>query len=76
VLLVSNSTGIATHVSISGCGVIVEPNVFSAIEGFKSLIENRDLWRDMGIKGRAYALNTLNWNEIAKCALVEYSRFI
>jgi glycosyltransferase involved in cell wall biosynthesis len=72
VLLVANSTGIATHVLNSGCGVVVEPDAASVIEGFRLLIEKRNLWESMGMAGREYALNTLHWDKIAKNALVEY----
>ncbi|MDZ4141372.1 MAG: glycosyltransferase [Methylotenera sp.] len=73
VLLVSSSTGIATHVSNSGCGVVIEPNVVSITEGFKSLIGKKSSWKSMGLAGREYALNALHWDKIAKNALVEYT---
>lgn len=72
VLLVSNTSGIATHVSNSGCGLVVEPNVVSVKEGLKLLIDKRSAWKNMGLAGREYAIFTLNWNKIAKSASVEY----
>ena len=76
VLLVSNTTGIATHVAASGCGVVVEPEVCSIMEGFETLFKQRNLWQQMGMQGREYALNTLQWSSIAKRAVVEYQRLI
>lgn len=76
VLLVSNTSGIATHILNSGCGVIVEPNVTSVISGLKYLVEKRDMWKKMGMQGRYYTIKTLGWNAIASNALSQYSSFI
>lgn len=74
VLLVSATAGIAPHVERSGCGIVVEPYTADIHRGLRHLVENRDRWRDMGLRGRQYALDNLHWNRIAKRTLAQYRR--
>ncbi|HVK56772.1 MAG TPA: glycosyltransferase [Burkholderiales bacterium] len=76
VLLVSDSTGIAPHVEASGCGVVVEPTEEGVEEGLRSLIRRRAEWREMGLQGRRYVLERLNWDTIASELLTQYNQLL
>ncbi len=75
-LLVSEPSGIARHVLASGCGLVVKPNKNAVEEGLEQLVQRRSEWRDMGCRGREYALQTLNWNAIARAALDRYQALV
>jgi glycosyltransferase involved in cell wall biosynthesis len=72
VLLVSEVAGIAPHVQSSGCGVVVAPEIQAIKAGFLQLFQRRSEWQDLGLRGRRYALEYLQWNTIAACALEQY----
>ncbi|MDY6802776.1 MAG: glycosyltransferase [Cyanobacteriota bacterium] len=72
VLLVSEIAGIASHVRCSGCGVVVKPEVGSIKEGLEELLERRSEWQEMGMAGRRYVLENLQWEKIAERALDSY----
>ncbi|OUC13591.1 MAG: group 1 glycosyl transferase [Alkalinema sp. CACIAM 70d] len=74
VLLVSDVAGIATHVQASGCGVVVQATGESIYQGMQQLGNCRDRWPEMGLKGRQYALENLQWEQIAQRALEQYRR--
>ena len=76
VLLVSEVAGIAPHVQASGCGVIVAPTVAAIRQGLVELLERRSEWKEMGLKGREYALEHLRWNNIAFAALQQYQQLV
>ncbi|MCU0565392.1 MAG: glycosyltransferase [Oculatellaceae cyanobacterium Prado106] len=72
VLLVSQSAGIAPHVQMSGCGLVVKPEVTAIKSGLLELLQRRGEWRSMGLRGRQYALEQLNWQRIGAKALRQY----
>ena len=72
VLLVSEIAGIASYVKESQSGVIVKPNVKSVKQGLLKLIEQREKWRKMGLSGRHYVLDHLEWQQVATLALEKY----
>jgi glycosyltransferase involved in cell wall biosynthesis len=76
VLMVSGTAGISPHVERSGCGVIVEPTDEDVRRGFTHLLAKRDRWREMGLRGREYALEHLHWNTIAKRTLNQYQQLV
>ncbi|HXV11239.1 MAG TPA: glycosyltransferase [Burkholderiales bacterium] len=76
VLLVSEETGIASHVAASGCGVAVRASVSGIEAGLLNLLQRRDEWPVMGSAGRRYALSQLQWKRIAAAALERYAGMI
>jgi glycosyltransferase involved in cell wall biosynthesis len=76
VLLVSEVAGIAPHIKASGCGVVVAPEVSEIQSGLIELLERRSDWKEMGLKGRRYALEHLDWNKIASSALDQYQQLV
>ena len=73
VLLVSERAGIARHIRTSGCGVTVAPTVSGIAGGLQELLRRRSEWREMGLRGRCYALEQLQWKRIAAGALERYA---
>jgi glycosyltransferase involved in cell wall biosynthesis len=76
ILLISEIAGIAPHVEASGCGVVVEPEPAPIKAGLLELLKRREQWKEMGLRGRKYALDRLHWTPIAAQALKEYERLI
>ncbi len=76
VLMISASAGIAPHVERSGAGIVVNPTPEDIERGFKTLLARRDEWREMGLRGREYALEHLHWNGIASRTLAQYRRLM
>jgi glycosyltransferase involved in cell wall biosynthesis len=76
VLMITASAGIAPHVERSGCGVIVNPTAEDIQRGFESLLSMRGQWREMGLRGREYAIEHLHWNGIAARTLAQYQRLL
>jgi glycosyltransferase involved in cell wall biosynthesis len=72
VLLVSDIAGIAPHVRASGNGVVVASDPLHVREGLEQLLSLRPKWREMGLRGRAYALSNLRWDKIAADAMLQY----
>jgi glycosyltransferase involved in cell wall biosynthesis len=72
VLLVTDIAGIAPHVRNSDCGVVVDPSVASVRSGILQLLERRSQWREMGLRGRQYAIENLRWDRIAAKVAQEY----
>lgn len=72
VLLVSDASGIAPHVQASGCGVVAQPTVASIARGLITLLQHRQEWKTMGLQGRRYAIENLDWNQIGAIALKKY----
>ena len=76
VLLVSEIAGIARHVRAADCGIVVEATTESIGAGLQTLLRRRDEWREMGLRGRRYALANLQWKSIAAGALRDYERLV
>ncbi|MBW4616325.1 MAG: glycosyltransferase [Desmonostoc vinosum HA7617-LM4] len=76
VLLVSEIAGIAPYIQKSGCGVVVKPDVLSIKEGIIKLLTCRSDWKEMGLRGRHYVLEHLQWSKIAFNALEHYKKLI
>lgn len=76
VLLVSDIAGIAPHVRAAGNGVVIAPDTSHVRSGLLELIQVRQNWREMGLKGRAYALSNLRWERIARDALSDYRKLM
>ncbi|HKA44440.1 MAG TPA: glycosyltransferase [Burkholderiales bacterium] len=76
VVLVSEHAGVARHVLASGCGIAVRPTMPGVEEGLLALLRRRDEWREMGMRGRRYALANLQWRDIAAAALKQYKRLL
>jgi glycosyltransferase involved in cell wall biosynthesis len=74
VLLVSEIAGIAPHIQASGCGVVVQPEPLSIKAGLVDLIRQRSAWKEMGLQGRQYVLNNLDWKSIASSTLKQYQQ--
>jgi glycosyltransferase involved in cell wall biosynthesis len=72
VLLVSEVAGIAPHIEASGCGIVVAPTVTAIVQGLVTLLERRSEWQKMGLQGREYAIQQLDWNRIGAIALRQY----
>ncbi|MBW2154619.1 MAG: glycosyltransferase [Deltaproteobacteria bacterium] len=72
VILVSEDAGIAKHIEKCGCGVLVQPQVNSIINGILKLSAIRSEWKKMGLAGRAYALQHFSMAELAKKIAIEY----
>ena len=76
VVLVSEIAGIAPHVVASGCGVVVTPDSGAIAAGCRRLLERRSEWQTMGLEGRRYALENLDWRGIAERALGQYRHLV
>ncbi|MEA5503249.1 glycosyltransferase [Halotia wernerae UHCC 0503] len=76
VLLVSEIAGIAPYIEASGCGVVVKAEVSGIKSGIMQLIQRRSEWKEMGLAGRHYALEHLQWDKIAFAALEEYKKLL
>lgn len=77
VVLVPRSSGIAPHVMASDCGVVIPTSDANAAHlGLQRLLARRDAWREMGLRGREYALRCLRWETIAGDALQGYRRLV
>ncbi|MCG6136143.1 MAG: glycosyltransferase [Nostoc sp. LLA-1] len=74
VLLVSSIAGIAPYVEASDCGVVVTPEVSAIKLGIMKLFQRRSEWKEMGLAGRRYALENLQWDKIASVALKQYQQ--
>jgi glycosyltransferase involved in cell wall biosynthesis len=74
VIVVSEIAGIAPHVQASGCGVVVKPEANAISAGFQELLQRRSEWKTMGLQGREYVLEKLDWQNIAAQALEQYQR--
>jgi glycosyltransferase involved in cell wall biosynthesis len=72
VLMISEVAGLAPHVAASGCGIVVAPTVKGIQSGIQQLLERRDQWSAMGLRGRDYALKRLDWSVIAQESLEQY----
>jgi glycosyltransferase involved in cell wall biosynthesis len=76
VLLVSERAGVARHVLASGCGLSVPPSVEGVAAGLRTILERRGGWAEMGQRGRRYALEQLQWKNVAAGALQSYARLL
>jgi glycosyltransferase involved in cell wall biosynthesis len=76
VLLVSEVAGIVPHVLASGCGIVITPTVAGVQQGLEELLKRRSEWQTMGLQGRRYVLEHLQWRGIATQALGAYSQLL
>jgi len=76
VALVTESAGITPYVVESGCGAVVTPEVDAIHGGLLALIQKRDEWRELGLRGRACAAESLSWNAIANRTLTQYRHLL
>lgn len=76
VLLISERAGVARHVVASGCGIAAEPSVAGVEAGLLALLQRRASWPEMGLRGRRYALERLQWKSVAADALESYQRLL
>ena len=76
VVLVSDVAGIAPHVQACGCGVVVPAEVQHVSAGLRQLLGLRAQWKEMGLAGRRYALDHLQWDRIAANALRTYELMV
>lgn len=76
VLLVSEVAGIAPHVRESGCGVVVDPEPASVARGINQLFDARPQWKEMGLRGRQYAIENLRWDKIAAKVAPHYQQLL
>ena len=76
VLLVSEVAGIAPHILKSGCGITVKCDAYSIQAGLEWLLTRRSHWKEMGLRGRDYAIKQLSWNTIAQKAIVDYEQLM
>jgi glycosyltransferase involved in cell wall biosynthesis len=76
VLIISEVAGLAPHVAASGCGIVVAPTVKGIQSGMQQLLERRDQWSAMGLRGRDYALKRLDWSVIAQESLEQYRSIV
>ena len=74
VLLISEVAGIASHVKVSGCGVVVKPSISSVRQGLMHLAQLREHWKEMGLAGRHHVLEHLKWDNLASKALENYHK--
>jgi glycosyltransferase involved in cell wall biosynthesis len=73
-LLVSAIGGIASHVDASKAGVVVDSSYQSILTGLDRLWADRPTWATMGARGRQWVQAHLQWDSIARSALVAYKR--
>jgi glycosyltransferase involved in cell wall biosynthesis len=46
------------------------------VEGLQKLLQRRSEWREMGLRGRQYVIDNLNWKKIGEKALSEYQKLL
>lgn len=76
VLLISSVAGLAPHVEAAECGVLVTPDPAAIADGFRHLLRRRAQWREMGLRGRRYVLDHLQWGQLGSSALEQYRRLV
>jgi glycosyltransferase involved in cell wall biosynthesis len=76
VILISEIAGLTPYIEASGCGTVVSPEIASIQKGLIDLLQRRSEWKEMGLRGRHYALKHLHWHEIAASALKQYEQLI
>jgi glycosyltransferase involved in cell wall biosynthesis len=75
-IFLERSNGIAPHVEASGCGVVVAPEISKIKSGLIELIQRRSEWKEMGLRGRNYALEHLRWDKIAAETFTKYQKLL
>ncbi len=73
-LLITDIAGLAPHVRRCDAGVVVDATVESIRDGIERLIARRTEWQSMGMRGRAYVVENLDWRQIARKVLPVYQR--
>jgi glycosyltransferase involved in cell wall biosynthesis len=71
-VLVTDIAGLAPHVRAADAGVVADASVDSIRDGLKTLLSRRAEWKEIGLRGRGYVLENLNWTHIAADALAAY----
>jgi len=75
-IIISEIAGLAPHVRKCDGGAVVDATVDSIRGGIVQLISRRAEWREIGMRGRAYVLENLNWSRIARDALADYRKIL
>ena len=73
-VVISDIAGLSPHVRACDGGVVVHATVESIRSGIEQMILRRSEWRDIGMRGRRYVVENLNWSRIASNALGEYRK--
>ena len=77
VLLVSEIAGIVPYIQASDCGIVIkEPTVESVKVALLTLLGRRSEWREMGLRGRRYAIAHLTWQQIGVRLFGEYQKLL
>lgn len=76
VLLISNAAGLAPHVAAAACGALVSPDVETIVTGLRELLACRPQWEEMGLRGRRYVLDHLQWQQLGSAALEQYGSLV
>jgi glycosyltransferase involved in cell wall biosynthesis len=71
-LLISSVSGLAPHVARAACGVVIDSSVHTIQNGIEELLARRHEWRELGLRGRRYAMEHLDWSRIGRSALCAY----
>ena len=75
-VLITDIAGLSPHVRRAEAGVVVDSTVDSIRAGIQSLIAQRNNWRAIGLRGRKYVLENLDWKRIARNAVPAYERLL
>jgi glycosyltransferase involved in cell wall biosynthesis len=75
-VIVTVETGIAEHVLAANAGWVVLPTVEGLAAGLNAAIKAANEWPELGKRGRAYALEHLRWDSIARRAAANYERIV
>jgi glycosyltransferase involved in cell wall biosynthesis len=71
-VVIADIAGLAPHVKTCDAGAVVQPKVESIAAGLRHVLSRRQDWKSMGLRGRQYVLDNLNWRHIAADALRDY----
>jgi glycosyltransferase involved in cell wall biosynthesis len=76
VILISHAAGLAPHVAAAECGTLVSAEAAAIASGFRELLDRRAQWQEMGLRGRQYVLDHLEWRQLGAAALSHYRRLV
>jgi glycosyltransferase involved in cell wall biosynthesis len=76
VILISSAAGLAPHVAAADCGVLVSADRSAIASGMRELLQRRTQWQEMGLSGRRYVLDHLQWPQLGSVALEHYGRLV
>ena len=72
--IVSTKVGEPAYVLKDGAGLLVEPNVESVSDGIMNLIENKELAKTMGGRGRKLIEEEYNWQNLGEKLVKFYEK--